>query len=144
MKKAILNTLCVLLFVLLFMAFAVILQSCSSTRVVTKVRTEYVHDTLRVQNWRVDSVYVAKYMREKGDTIWLTDTIIKYQFKDREKVQRVEVLKVDSVPYEVQVTQYVRRRNWYDRATSGAFWVLFVFLILRIAWWAVKKYYLHR
>lgn len=134
-----------------FLAFAALLAFClyftsckAPARVVQQIRTEYVHDTLRVDNWRVDSVYVARYMREKGDTIWLTDTIVKMQFRDRDKVQRVEVVRVDSIPYEVQVTQYVRRRNWYDRATSGAFWALFVLILLRLVWYFVKKYYLHR
>lgn len=36
----------------------------------------------------------------------------------------------------------VRERNGYDKFTSGGFWVLFLVVVLRVAWWFVKKYYL--
>ena len=63
--------------------------------------------------------------------------------------------KEDSLKYEVQVRDKiieemktetkivkVRERNGYDKFTSGGFWILLLVVVLRVAWWFVKKYYL--
>lgn len=112
------------------------LCACRATKVVTvtEYRDRVTHDTLT----RTDSVYVARYVREKGDTVFVTDTL--FQFKYLDKVRDVYVH--DSVPYEVQVQVPVRTRNGYDRFTSWGFWILAILLLLRVAWWFVKKYYL--
>ncbi len=34
----------------------------------------------------------------------------------------------------------VRVRNGYDRFTSWGFWIFVVLLLIRVAWWAAKKY----
>lgn len=112
------------------------LYACKEPKVVTvtEYRDRVTHDTLT----RTDSVYVARYVREKGDTVFVTDTLFKFKYLD--KVRDVYVH--DSVPYEVQVKVPVRTRNGYDRFTSWGFWILAILILLRVAWWFVKKYYL--
>lgn len=85
-----------------------------------------------------DSVYVSRYVREKGDTVFVTDTLFKFKYRDKIKELQVH----DSIPYEVQVEVPVRVRSGYDRFTSWFFWIVVVLVLIRIAWWAVKKYYL--
>ena len=119
---------------LVFMAL-LLLSSCKTqTQIVTEYRDRVTHDTLTL----VDSVYLARYVREKGDTVFVTDTLFKFKYLD--KVRDVYVH--DSVPYEVQVP--VRMRNGYDRFTSWGFWILLALLILRVGWWVFKTFYLRK
>ena len=101
-------------------------------------RDRVQHDT--IERERVDSVRVVRYVREKGDTVHVIDTVEKFRNVWRDRVQ-VEYVR-DSVPYVQEVQVPVRKRNGYDRFTSWGFWILFLLLVLRIAWWFVKKYYL--
>ena len=121
---------------------SVFLAACAQTKTVTV--TEYldrvVTDT--VEKLRVDSVYVSRWIKQKGDTIILHDTIFKYRvLHDTETVKEYVH---DSIPYQVEVTKEVRKRNGYDRFTSWGFWILALLLCASIAWWAFKTFYLRR
>ena len=123
-------------------AISLLLAACAQTKTVTV--TEYsdrvVTDT--VEKLRVDSVYVSRWIKQKGDTIILHDTIFKYRvLHDTETVKEYVH---DSIPYQVEVTKEVRKRNGYDRFTSCGFWILALLLCARIAWWAFKTFYLRR
>lgn len=121
-----------ILFIICALAYA-----CSTPKVVTV--TEYRDRAERDTITRTDSVYISHYIREKGDTVFVTDTLFKFKYLD--KVRDVYVH--DSVPYEVQIQVPVRVRNGYDCFTSWGFWIFVILLLLRVAWWFVKKYYLH-
>ena len=121
---------------------SVFLAACSQTKTVTvtEYRDRVVTDTL--EKLRVDSVYVSRWIKQRGDTIILHDTIFKYRvLHDTETVKEYVH---DSIPYQVEVTKEVRKRNWYDRFTSWGFWILALLLCARIAWWAFKTFYLRR
>lgn len=113
------------------------LQGCGTQAKVVTV-TEYRDRVQRDTLTRTDSVYIARYVREKGDTVFVTDTLFRFRYLDKAR----DVYVHDSVPYEVQVQVPVRVRNGYDRFTSWGFWILLLLLLLRLAWWVVKKYYL--
>ena len=121
---------------------SVFLAACAQTKTVTitEYRDMVVTDT--VEKLRVDSVYVSRWIKQKGDTIILHDTIFKYRvLHDTETVKEYVH---DSIPYQVEVTKEVRKRNGYDRFTSWGFWILALLLCARIAWWAFKTFYLRR
>lgn len=121
---------------------SVFLAACAQTKTVTvtEYRDRVVTDT--VEKLRVDSVYVSRWINQKGDTIILHDTIFKYRvLHDTETVKEYVH---DSIPYQVDVTKEVRKRNGYDRFTSWGFWILALLLCARIAWWAFKTFYLRR
>lgn len=122
--------------------FAAVLVACNSPKVVTmtEYRDRVTHDTIR--DTRIDSVYVAHYLREKGDTVYQTDTIIAFKILEKFKTDYMYIH--DSIPYEVKVQVPVRTRNRYDRFTSLGFWILLLLLLLRVAWWAFRKFYLMR
>lgn len=122
--------------VLLYLIICVCVCACKSPKVVTV--TEYRERVQKDTVTLTDSVYVSRYVREKGDTVFVTDTLFKFKYRD--KVQEVRVR--DSIPYEVQVQVPVRVRNGYDRFTSWFFWIVVVLALIRLAWWFVKKYYL--
>lgn len=113
-------------------------SSCTSPKIVTV--TEYRDRVQKDTLTQVDSVYVSRVIREKGDTVHIWDTIFKYKYLD--KVRDVYVR--DSIPYAVEVQVPVRVRNGYDKFVSWGFWILIVLLLLRLGWWAFKKFYLHR
>lgn len=121
---------------------SVFLSACAQTKTVTvtEYRDRVVTDT--VEMLRVDSVYVSRWIKQKGDTIILHDTIFKYRvLHDTETVKEYVH---DSIPYQVELTKEVRKRNGYDRFTSWGFWILALLLCARIAWWAFKTFYLRR
>lgn len=121
---------------------SVFLAACAQTKTVTvtEYRDRVVTDT--VEKLRVDSVYVSRWIKQKGDTIILHDTIFKYRvLHDTETVKEYVH---DSIPYPVEVVKEVRKRNGYDRFTSCGFWILALLLCARIAWWAFKTFYLRR
>ena len=123
-------------------AISLLLAACAQTKTVTvtEYRDRVVTDT--VEKLRVDSVYVSRWIKQKGDTIILHDTIFKYRvLHDTETVKEYVH---DSIPYQVEVTKEVRKRNGYDRFTSCGFWILALLLCARIAWWAFKTFYLRR
>ena len=106
------------------------------TKIVTEYRDRVTHDTVA----RVDSVYVSRYIREKGDTVRIIDTIFQYKILERVHESYVR----DSIPYTVEVQVPVRKRNGYDRFVSWGFWILVVLIIIRVAWWAFKTFYLRK
>lgn len=122
----------------ILMLFAAILVACNSTKVVTV--TEYRDRVQRDTITQVDSVYISHVVREKGDTVHILDTIFKYKYLDKYAYVHVN----DSIPYEVEVQVPVRMRNGYDRFTSWGFWILLLLLLLRVAWWVFKKFYLRQ
>lgn len=126
--------------IVFYLIVLLLLTGCKGSQpaVMVQYRDRVQHDT--IERERVDSVRVVRYVREKGDTVHVIDTVEKFRNVWRDRVQ-VEYVR-DSVPYVQEVQVPVRTRNGYDRFTSWGFWVLFLLLVLRIAWWFVKKYYL--
>lgn len=134
MKKA------VFFFVIMALTFMALLLCMSSCKTIKPPLIEYrdrvTHDTIT----KVDSVYVSRFIRGKGDTVFVTDTLFKFKYLDKVQLQYVH----DSVPYEVQVVKEVRKRNGYDKFVSWGFWILLVLLLGRFAWWIFKTFYLRR
>ena len=112
---------------LLVVLCAVMMAGCKTgSHVVTVVeyRDRVTHDTLTL----TDSVYVSHVVREKGDTVYFTDTVLKFKFVDKTR----DVYVHDSIPYPVEVQVPVRMRNGYDYFTAWGFWILFAILALCI------------
>lgn len=118
------------------------LCACGAPKVVTvtEYRDRIVHDTC--ERVRVDSVRVAHYVREKGDTVQITDTVIMWRASHDAQTHTEYVH--DSIPYTVEVQVPVRVRNGYDKFTSCGFWIFVFLALLSVAWWAFNKFYLHR
>ena len=121
-------------------AVILLLSSCKTVKTVVEYRDHYVHDTTQV----VDSIYQDRvhYIYQRGDTVFKTDSVFLYKYKylDRNVVEYVH----DSVPYPVEVEKYVTVRSGYDKFCSWFFWIVVVLAILAAAWWAFKKFYLHK
>lgn len=115
-----------------------LLAACAGPKIVTV--TEY-RDRVQIDTLeRVDSVYISKVVTTKGDTVHHFDTIYKFKIVNQTR----DVYVRDSIPYEVEVVKEVRKRNGYDRFTSWGFWIFVVLILIRIAWWAFKTFYLRK
>ena len=113
----------------LMLLLCLCMSSCKQVQTVVQTREVQVHDTTRV----LDSVYVDKYhyIQQRGDTVYVVNTVTEWRVKWMDRVQVVQ--QVDSIPYEVRVTEYVRKRNGYDRFTSAGFWILLALILIVIA-----------
>ena len=108
------------------------LSSCRSMQhVVLPERTEEVK-TSAVQN--TDTIYRdrERVVFIKGDTIHITDSITIEKVRIRTRADTV--LRVDSVPYPVEVKVVEYKRSGYDRFCSISFWSIVGLFILFIAY----------
>ncbi|MGN0227649.1 MAG: hypothetical protein ACI4AI_06280 [Paludibacteraceae bacterium] len=108
------------------------LSSCRSVQhVVLPERTEEVKAS-SVQH--TDTIYRdrERVVFIKGDTIHITDSITIEKVRIRTRADTV--LRVDSVPYPVEVKVVEYKRSGYDRFCSISFWSIVVLFILFIAY----------
>ena len=127
-------------------AISLLLAACAQTRTitVTEYRDRVVTDTVTLVDIRVDSTYLSHYEKQRGDTILVRDTILKYKILHDIQTETLTEYVHDSIPYPVEVVREVRKRNGYDRFTSWGFWILVLLLLVRVAWWVFKTFYLRR
>lgn len=115
--------------------------ACRSVQVVTEYREKVVHDSVL----RVDSVWRDRVHTEyqKGDTIFIHDSVYVGNFKS--EGNKLEVTVHDSIPYPVKVKVPGPVRN--SRMAKIAlwwFWISVIAAAFTVAWKLFKKYYLRR
>lgn len=117
---------------LLILAIFFALFGCSTVRTFTPPETQ--EKTIYKEIERVDTVFqnVYKYIYERGDTVFVRDSVLVYRYKYITKCDTF--VQVDSIPYPVEVPKEVRVRNAYDRFTACGFWVFVGIIFLYIAW----------
>lgn len=137
MKEEIAKMLMLIAMMAVFILFVLSLVSCKTQQptIVEKVVT----NTEYVDRHHYDSIYIDKYVYvDKGaDTITITKTNIEYRYKVL--TDSIEVLKVDSIPYEVQVVEIVERMNNHQRTMYWLGWLAVVIVALRLFWKVYKK-----
>ena len=123
-----------LLILAIFFAFL----GCSSQRVFTPTETQ--EKTIYKEIERVDTVFqnVYKYIHEKGDTVFVRDSVLVYRYKYVTKCDTF--VQVDSIPYPVEITKEVRVRNGYDRFTARGFWIYTAIILAGLIFLVVKWY----
>ena len=132
------------LYLKIFIVFlvAVILSSCGNAR---KVITVYQKDTtyITVHDKEVvkDSIYVDRIqtIKEKGDTVYITDTQIKYRDRWREKEVH-DTTYVEKVKTETTVQEVEKKLNRYQKTMIGLGWGLIALIIGTIVFAAIKLY----
>lgn len=105
-----------------------------------QVVEKVVTNTEYIDRHYYDSIYIDNYVYvDKGsDTITITKTNIEYRYKIL--VDSVEVLKVDSIPYEVQVVEIVERMNNHQCTMYWLGWIAILIVTLRLFWKVYKKF----
>ena len=115
----------------------VLLLSGCATKVVTvpEIHTEYVYRTDSFL--QRDSIYVndSVFVREKGDTVWIERYKTLYRDRWRDVVRVDSVVKVDSIPYKVEVekplTWWERQKIEFGELAMFLMAVLLVFVVLK-------------
>lgn len=117
--------------------FSLLLVSCKTQQ--PQVVEKVVTNTEYVDRHHYDSIYIDNYVYvDKGaDTIMITKTNIEYRYKTL--VDSIEVLKVDSIPYEVRVVEYVDKMNNHQRTMYWLGWIAILIVGLRLFWKIYKK-----
>lgn len=114
----------------LIIAIGLLCSSCTTTKVVERVNTEYIHTADTLLRW--DSVYVhtADTLILGGDTV----TRIAWRWRDKVsteyKLRHDTILKQDSIPVAVAVKA---EPTWWERVKLTLFYPLIVFVILCIS-----------
>lgn len=137
MKEDIIRLLFVIIMFGVLIVFACTLVSCKTQQ--PQVVEKVVTNTEYIDRHHYDSIYIDNYVYvDKGsDTIKVTETKIEYRYKTL--TDSIEVLKVDSIPYEVRVVEYVDKMNNHQRTMYWLGWIAVVIVGLRLFWKVYKK-----
>ena len=123
--------------ILLGILMTLMLSSCKTQQptIIEKVVT----NTEYIDRYHYDSIYIDNYVYvDKGsDTITITKTNIEYRYKVL--TDSIEVLKVDSIPYEVQVVEVIERMNNHQKTMYCLGWLAVLIVVLRLFWKVYKK-----
>lgn len=122
--------------IFIFLISLVVLSGCKTVYVpVDRVHTEYKDRLERDSIHILDSIYV----REKGDTIWLTRWRVEY--RDRIRVDSIHVRDSVPVPYPVEVIKTVEKKlSKWQRLKMETGGIALGVIILVLIYFAVKLY----
>lgn len=105
-----------------------------------QVVEKIVTNTEYIDRHHYDSIYIDNYVYvDRGsDTIKMIERVIEYRYSVL--TDSIEVLKVDSIPYEVQVVEIVERMNNHQRTMYWLGWIAVLIVGLRLFWKVYKKF----
>ena len=138
MKEDITRLLIVIAIFAMLIAFACSLVSCKTQQptIVEKVVT----NTEYVDRIKYDSIFNDRvvYVDRGSDTIKMYERVVEYRYSVL--TDSIEVLKVDSIPYEVRVVEIVERMNNHQKTMYWFGWFAIVIVGLRLFWKVYKKF----
>ncbi len=125
----------VILTALIFTALCTLI-GCGSTKTVTQTVTDIRKDTVYINAFQQDSVYIYenKLINRSRDTIYIRDKSIEFRY--RKLTDTLRIVQRDSFPYEVTVTEakeIQRPLTFFDKLCRACFWFLTTCLTLFIA-----------
>lgn len=127
----------VILGVAMLILCSLCLVSCKTQQptIVEKVVT----NTEYIDRHHYDSIFNDRvvYVDRGSDTIKMIERVIEYRYSVL--TDSIEVLRVDSIPYEVQVVEYVERMNNHQRTMYWLGWIAVLIVVLRLFWKVYKK-----
>ena len=116
-----------------FIVIALLAVSCKTQQ--PQVVEKIVTNTEYVDRWRVDSVYIdnIRYIDRGSDTIKVIETKTEYRYKVI--TDSVEVIKIDSIPYAVEVIKEVNVLTPPQKALMR----IGLFTVIALLIWAVWR-----
>jgi predicted transposase YdaD len=119
------------------MLVSLLLVSCKTQQ--PQVVEKVVTNTEYIDRHHYDSIFNDRvvYVDRGSDTIKMIERVIEYRYKVL--TDSIDVLRVDSIPYEVQVVEYVERMNNHQRTMYWLGWLAVLIVGLRLFWKVYKK-----
>ena len=116
-----------------FIVIALLAVSCKTQQPQTVEKI--VTNTEYVDRWRVDSVYIdnIKYIDRGSDTIKVIETKTEYRYKVI--TDSIEVVKIDSIPYAVEVIKEVNVLTPPQKALMR----IGLFTVIALLIWAIWR-----
>jgi predicted transposase YdaD len=116
---------------------SLLLVSCKTQQ--PQVVEKIVTNTEYIDRHHYDSIFNDRivYVDRGSDTIKMIERVIEYRYSVL--TDSVDVLRVDSIPYEVQVVEYVERMNNHQRTMYWLGWLAVLIVALRLFWKVYKK-----
>lgn len=105
-----------------------------------QVVEKVVTNTEYIDRHHYDSIFNDRivYVDRGSDTIKMIERVIEYRYSVL--TDSIEVLRVDSIPYEVRVVEYVDRMNKHQRTMYWLGWIAVLIVGLRLFWKVYKKF----
>lgn len=105
-----------------------------------QVVEKVVTNTEYIDRHHYDSIFNDRivYVDRGSDTIKMIERVIEYRYSVL--TDSIEVLRVDSIPYEVRVVEYVDRMNDHQRTMYWLGWLAVLIVGLRLFWKVYKKF----
>lgn len=118
-------------------ALSLLLVSCKTQQ--PQVIEKVVTNTEYIDRHHYDSIFNDRivYVDRGSDTIKMIERVIEYRYSVL--TDSIEVLRVDSIPYEVKVVEYVERMNNHQKTMYWLGWLAIVIVGLRLFWKIYKK-----
>ena len=137
MKEEIAKLFFVIVMFAVLIFFACTLVSCKAQQpqVVEKIVTNIEY----LDRHHYDSIFNDRvvYVDRGSDTIKMIERVIEYRYSVL--TDSIEVLRVDSIPYEVRVVEYVDKMNNHQRTMYWLGWLAVLIVALRLFWKVYKK-----
>ena len=130
---------------LILLVAVLLLAACKSTRHTATHDTIYVNTERVEYQWRHDSIYLDRWHDRwvMGDTVYLRDSVVHYRWHTKIDTlalhDSIYVSKSDTTTVEVK-----KPLSGFVKGQIAGFWVLLFCVLLAVAWWVLKKFYLNR
>ena len=130
---------------LILLVAVLLLAACKSTRHTATHDTIYVNTERVEYQWRHDSIYLDRWHDRwvMGDTVYLRDSVVHYRWHTKIDTlalhDSISVSKSDTTTVEVK-----KPLSGFVKGQIAGFWVLLFCVLLAVAWWVLKKFYLNR
>lgn len=130
---------------LILLVAVLLLAACKTTRHTATHDTIYVNTERVEYQWKHDSIYFDRWHDRwvMGDTVYLRDSVVHYRWHTKTDTvalhDSVYISKSDTTTVEVK-----KPLSAFVKVQIAGFWVLLVGVLLAVAWWCVKKFYLRK
>ena len=130
---------------LILLVAVLLLAACKSTRHTATHDTIYVNSERVEYQWRHDSIYLDRWHDRwvMGDTVYLRDSVVHYRWHTKTDTvalhDSVYISKSDTTKVEVK-----KPLSAFVKGQIAGFWVLLMGVLLSVAWWVFKTFYLRK
>ena len=116
---------------------ALLLTGCKAQQ--PQVVEKIVTNTEYIDRHHYDSIFNDRlvYVDSGSDTVKVMERVVEYRYTVI--IDSIEVERVDSIPYEVRVVEYVDKMNNHQRTMYWLGWLAVVIVALRLFWKVYKK-----